>query len=74
VSELTAAERAAHNAAQRRYFEETEKPRTVPTGSPYVRRQVDELVRFAGLEPGQRILEDGAGLPFQLFGGERPRD
>ena len=47
---------------QRRYYEGREKRHMLPTGSPYLRRHVDELVRFAGLGPSQRILEVGCGM------------
>ncbi|HQR47585.1 MAG TPA: class I SAM-dependent methyltransferase [Thermoanaerobaculia bacterium] len=53
---------AAHNAAQRRYFEETPKPGMVPADTPYLNRQVDEIVAFAGARPGERILEVGCGM------------
>ena len=51
-----------HNEGQRRYFEERPLPRMVPMRSPYVVRQVEELVRFARLAPGERVLEIGAGM------------
>jgi SAM-dependent methyltransferase len=51
-----------HNVSQRCYFEERKLPRMVPTGSPYLRRHVDELVRFAGLRPPERVLEVGCGM------------
>jgi SAM-dependent methyltransferase len=34
----------------------------VPSGSPYLRRQVEELTRFAGMEPPARVLEVGCGM------------
>ena len=51
-----------HNAAQREYFERTEKATMVPAGSRYVRRQVEELMRFAELAPGMRVLDVGCGM------------
>lgn len=53
---------ADHNRRQRRYFERGEKQTMVPRDSPYLRRHVDELVRFGGLGPGDRILEVGCGM------------
>jgi SAM-dependent methyltransferase len=51
-----------HNEGQRRYFEERPLPRMVPVRSPYLVRHVEELVRFARLVPGERVLEIGAGM------------
>ena len=50
-----------HNVRQRRYFEEAPKPGMRPRPSRYIERQVDELVRFAALEPGARVLDVGCG-------------
>ncbi|MGH3041667.1 MAG: class I SAM-dependent methyltransferase [Gaiellaceae bacterium] len=62
MAELTPEERAAHNRTQLRYYETQAKPGMVPTGSPYLRRHVEELVRFARLEAGERVLEVGCGM------------
>jgi len=51
-----------HNVRQKAYFELTNKPRMVPTGSPYLRRHVDEAMRFAGIAPGARVLDVGCGM------------
>lgn len=51
-----------HNVRQKEYFELSDKPRMVPTDSPYLRRHVDEAMRFAGIGPGARVLEVGCGM------------
>jgi SAM-dependent methyltransferase len=33
-----------------------------PSTAPYVTRQVDRLIRFAGLSPGDRVLDVGCGM------------
>ncbi len=50
-----------HNAYQRAYFEARSKPTMRPRETRYVHRQVDELVAFAGLRPGARIVDVGCG-------------
>lgn len=52
----------AHNRAQRDYFEARLKRTMVPRPSRYLGRHVDELVRHAGLAPGQRLLDVGCGM------------
>lgn len=51
-----------HNRAQIAYFEQAGKEAMKPAASRYVHRQVDELVRFAGLSPGARVLDIGCGM------------
>lgn len=51
-----------HNRSQVRYFERAGKEAMKPVDSPYVRSQVDELVRFAGLGQGAHVLEVGCGM------------
>ena len=51
-----------HNLQQRAYFESTFKRTMQPTDSAYLNRQVEELIRFARLEPGDRILDVGCGI------------
>lgn len=53
-----------HNDHQVEYFSHRPVPRMVvsPDGpTPYVRRQVDAVVRAGRLEPGQRVLDVGCG-------------
>jgi len=52
----------SHNRDQRAYFEERVSPRMVPRRTPYLQRHVDEIVRFAGLTPDDRVLEVGCGM------------
>jgi SAM-dependent methyltransferase len=51
-----------HNRAQIDYFEARVKRTMVPRPSPYLARHVDEVVRHAGLQPSQRLLEVGCGM------------
>jgi SAM-dependent methyltransferase len=51
----------AHNASQRAYFEATDKPRMRARDTPYVRRHVGWMETFAGLRPGDRVLDAGCG-------------
>ncbi|KFN44635.1 class I SAM-dependent methyltransferase [Arenimonas oryziterrae] len=57
------AERQLHNAHQRHYYETAlDKPAMQVLDTPYVRRHVDRMIEHGGLQPGQHILEVGAGL------------
>lgn len=51
-----------HNRRQRSYFDRIVKPTMVPVDTPYLRRHVEELVRFGGVRSGQRLLEVGCGM------------
>jgi SAM-dependent methyltransferase len=53
---------AAHNRAQIEYFEHAGKEAMRPTSTPYVERQVDELLRFAGLAAREHVLDVGCGM------------
>lgn len=51
-----------HNREQVRYFERAGKEAMKPVDTPYVSRQVDRLIRYAGLGPGDRVLDVGCGM------------
>lgn len=53
---------AEHNAHQRSYFEGKTNPRMIPVQTPYVRRQLAEMIRFAGIRAGDRVLDVGCGM------------
>lgn len=51
-----------HNRAQIDYFSGTIKRTMVPAPTPYLLRHIDELVRFANIKPGDRVIEVGCGM------------
>lgn len=51
-----------HNLRQKNYFEQTIKHNMIPQKTRYLRRHVDELLHFAGILPGERVLEAGCGM------------
>jgi SAM-dependent methyltransferase len=51
-----------HNRAQRTYFEGRPKPRMAPRDTPYVRRQVEQVIRRVPLRKGERVLDVGCGM------------
>lgn len=57
----------AHNRAQIEYFERAGKHAMQPAATPYVQRQVDRLSTFAGLSPGERVLDVGCGMGRYTF-------
>jgi hypothetical protein len=53
---------AEHNRVQIEYFEHAGKDAMRPTSTPYVERQVDALVGFAGLAAGDHIFDVGGSV------------
>jgi SAM-dependent methyltransferase len=51
-----------HNEKQLAYFGAGVKDTMRPADTPYVRRQVDEMLRTAGIEKHHRIIEVGCGM------------
>src|SRR5437762_9906483 len=67
---MTASDREAlerHNRAQIDYFERAGKHAMRPADSHYIQRQVDRLVAFGGLSPGDRVLDVGCGMGRYTF-------
>lgn len=51
-----------HYRRQRAYFERTVKPTMIPADSPYLRRHVEEALRFGAISLEERVLEIGCGM------------
>jgi SAM-dependent methyltransferase len=51
-----------HNQVQLSYFGAAIKPTMVPVDTPYIRRHVQEMIRFAGITAADRVLEIGCGM------------
>jgi SAM-dependent methyltransferase len=62
VKRLSKRDLDEHNLSQIRYFERSVKPTMVPANSHYLRRHVDEVLRFASISPDERVLEVGCGM------------
>lgn len=56
-----------HNEYQREYFERADHPSLRPSGSLYLRRHVEAMVRFNGIHAGERVLEVGCGMGRYTF-------
>ncbi|SNB52273.1 Methyltransferase domain-containing protein [Thermoflexus hugenholtzii JAD2] len=57
----------AHNRLQQEYFGRRIKPTMRPERTPYVLRQVEEVIRFGDLRPGEVILDVGCGMGRHAF-------
>ncbi len=62
MKEPDAARIERHNRLQRGYFEVGTKRTMLPAATPYVSRQVDALLAFAGYRAGERVLDVGCGM------------
>ncbi len=51
-----------HNREQVDYFSSKVKPTMVPEDTPYIVRQIDELLAFGNIGPGNRVLDVGCGM------------
>lgn len=62
MRQLSLSDLDEHNLRQRRYYEGPAKPHMIPADSPYLRRHVDAMLRFAGISPHEQVLEVGCGM------------
>jgi SAM-dependent methyltransferase len=60
--QLSPTDLVEHNRLQSAYYAGPLKRNMVPRDSLYLRRHVDELMRFGLVSPGQKVLEIGCGM------------
>ncbi|MGC8916475.1 MAG: class I SAM-dependent methyltransferase [Thermoanaerobaculum sp.] len=58
---------ADYNRLQREYFGQRIKKTMLPVRTPYVQRQVTEVVRVGCLRPGEKVLDVGCGMGRHAF-------
>ncbi len=51
-----------HNEVQINYYSAGIKSTMIPEASPYLLKQIDELVSFADIKPQDKVLEVGCGM------------
>lgn len=56
-----------HNQFQRSYFDQSSKATMMPGHTPYIRKQVHNLIQFAELPHSSSILEVGCGMGRHTF-------
>jgi len=56
-----------HSQYQKEYFANRIKKTMIPVSTPYVQRHVQEMVRFGGIVPGERVLDVGCGMGRYTF-------
>ena len=62
MSHLSRQRLEEHNLRQKHYFQRKVKRSMLPKDTPYLWRHVGEVMRFAGVAPGERVLEVGCGM------------
>ena len=61
-------DKLAHNRFQKQYFERTPKRTMMPQPTPYLKRQIAEVLRFSAYRAGEKALEVGCGMGRHTIG------